>query len=159
MKLACDKIRWLIDRDISQVLAIENVSFSEPWGEQDFRGWLTNQYVVGMVAEWNSRVRGFMLYRVSSTLLHIMNFAVEPKFRRFGVGSQMMAKLVESLKRQRRKEITMLIPEHALDAQLFLRSQGFRMVDKVLDADDGDVYVMQFLAGSVSVEEVLCEAQ
>jgi [ribosomal protein S18]-alanine N-acetyltransferase len=140
-------IRWMIRRDMVAVLNIEWLSFFQPWAEEDFRDCLSQHNCAGMVAETNERIVGFMVYELHKSKLHVLNFAVDPEFRRQGVGSQMAANLVGKLSQQRRREIVLEVRESNLDAQRFFSSQSFRAV-KVLHGlfmdTNEDAYVMRF---------------
>lgn len=141
------QIRWMIRRDMPEVLRIENESFEFNWTEEDFLACLRQRNCIGMVAEQENRVVGFMIYELHKTRLHILNFAVAPVFRRLAVGGQMIEKLINKLSQQRRQEIVLEVRETNLPAQLFFQSQGFRAV-RVLRghyADSAeDAYVMQY---------------
>jgi len=141
------QIRWMIRRDMPEVLRIENESFEFNWTEEDFLACLRQRNCIGMVAEHENHVVGFMIYELHKTRLHILNFAVSPGFRRLAVGAQMVEKLANKLSQQRRQEIVLEVRETNLPAQLFFHAQGFRAV-KVLRnhyADSAeDAYVMQF---------------
>ncbi|HEV3236647.1 MAG TPA: ribosomal protein S18-alanine N-acetyltransferase [Gemmataceae bacterium] len=140
-------IRWMIRRDMPEVLQIEQTSFDFSWTEEDFLRCLRQRNCIGMVAEQGEKVVGFMIYELHKTKLHILNFAIQPAFRRLGVGVQMVTKLVSKLSSHRRTKITLEIRETNLAAQLFFRSQGFRAV-RVLRAyyeDSGeDAYLLQY---------------
>ena len=124
-------IRWMIRRDMPEVLQTEQESFEFSWTEEDFLRCLRQRNCIGMVAEQGEKVVGFMIYELHKNKLHILNFAVHPSCRRLGVGAQMTAKLVSKLSSHRRTRITLEVRETNLVAQLFFRTQGFRAV-KVL---------------------------
>ncbi len=119
-------IRWMVHRDRPAVLAIEHESFEFSWSEEEFIRCLQQRNCIGMVAEHDDRVVGFMIYELNKTRIHVLNFAVAPQCRRRGVGSQMVAKLVSKLSSQRWSRIILEVRETNLAAQLFFRSQGFR---------------------------------
>ena len=52
----------MIRRDMPEVLAIEGESFEFPWLEDDFIHCLRQRNCIGMVAEHEDRVVGFMIY-------------------------------------------------------------------------------------------------
>ena len=52
-------IRWMIRRDMPEVLAIEHASFEFPWCEEEFLRVLRQRNCIGMVAEYGERVVGF----------------------------------------------------------------------------------------------------
>jgi len=140
-------IRWMIRRDMPEVLQTEQESFEFAWTEEDFLRCLRQRNCIGMVAEQGEKVVGFMIYELHKAKLHILNFAVHPAWRRHGVGAQMVAKLISKLSSHRRTRITLEVRETNLPAQLFFSRQGFRAV-RVLRAyyeDSGeDAFVMQY---------------
>lgn len=141
------QIRWLIRRDMPEVLQIEQASFSTAWTDEDFLSCLRQRNCIGMVAEHNHQIVGFMIYELHKSKLHILNFAVLQDFRRMGVGRQMILRLIDKLSQQRRNEILLDLRESNLDGQLFFRTQGFRAVRIVrshYDDTEEDAYIMQF---------------
>lgn len=95
----------MIRRDMPEVLEIENDSFEFSWSEDDFVRCLRQRNCIGMVAEHDERIVGFMIYELHKNRLHVLNFAVRDDLRRRGIGSQMMRKLVQKLSNQRRNRI------------------------------------------------------
>jgi ribosomal-protein-alanine N-acetyltransferase len=139
-------IRWMIRRDMPAVLDIENQSFEFPWSEEEFIRCLRQRNCIGMVAEQDDQVVGFMIYELHKNRLHILNFAVDPEARRSGIGSAMIDKLVGKLSHDRRNRIMLEVRETNLDAQLFFRSRGFRAISVLRDFYDDsteDAYLMQ----------------
>ena len=140
-------IRWMIRRDMPEVLGIEGGSFEFPWSEDDFIRCLRQRNCIGMVAEYDERVVGFMIYELHKNQLHVLNFAVRPDVRRRGVGRQMVSKLVGKLSQQRRNRILLETRETNLAAQVFFRNLGFMATSVLRDYYDDtteDAYVMQF---------------
>ena len=140
-------IRWMIRRDMPEVLQTEQQSFEYAWTEEDFLRCLRQRNCIGMVAEQGEKVVGFMIYELHKAKLHILNFAVNATWRHSGVGGQMVAKLISKLSSHRRTRITLEVRETNLTAQLFFSKQGFRAV-RVLRGyyeDSGeDAFVMQY---------------
>ena len=140
-------IRWMIRRDMPEVLAIESGAFEFPWSEDDFIRCLRQRNCIGMVAEHNERVVGFMIYELHKNRLHILNFAVHEQTRRRGIGTQMVRKLVSKLSPQRRNRVMLEIRETNLSAQLFFRDLGFRAISLLRDFYEDtteDAYLMQY---------------
>jgi ribosomal-protein-alanine N-acetyltransferase len=141
------RIRWMIRRDMPEALAIEESSFEFPWTEEDFVRCLRQRNCIGMVAERNDKIVGFMIYELLQSELHVLNFAVRKEFRRMGVGSQMMEKLVSKLSYGRRDRIVLEVRETNLEAQLFFKKQTFRAIDVLRDYYEDtieDAYLMQY---------------
>jgi ribosomal-protein-alanine N-acetyltransferase len=139
-------IRWMIRRDMPEILRIEQQSFEFPWSEEDFVRCLRQRNCIGMVAESDERIIGFMIYELHKSRLHILNFAVHPAIRRQGVGRQMASKLVSKLSHQRRTRILLEVRETNLAAQLFFRATGFRAVSVLRDFYEDtteDAYLME----------------
>ncbi|MAG92562.1 MAG: ribosomal-protein-alanine N-acetyltransferase [Planctomycetaceae bacterium] len=141
------QIRWLIRRDMPEVLAIEQECFEFAWTEEDFLCCLRQRNCIGMVAEQDQRIVGFMIYELHKSKLHILNFAVAGDARRQGVGQQMVGKLIDKLSQQRRKEIVLEVRETNMSAQLFFKSQDFKAVCVLrthYDDTSEDAYIMRY---------------
>lgn len=151
-------IRWMIRRDMPEVLQTEQESFEFSWTEEDFLKCLRQRNCIGMVAEHNEQVIGFMIYELHKTKLHVLNFAVHPAFRRIGVGRQMVIKLIGKLSSHRRTKITLAVRETNLGAQLFFKALEFKAV-RVLRGyyeDSGeDAFLMQYrIADDATLDEI-----
>ena len=140
-------IRWMIRRDMAEVMAAERSSFDQPWTEEDFLQCLRQRNCIGMVAEVGDRVVGFMIYELHKNRLHLLNFAVTPAHRRSGIGAQMVAKLIGKLTSHRRSKISLAVRERNLPAQLFFRSLDFkamRVLRNYYEDSGEDAFLMEF---------------
>lgn len=141
------RIRWMIKRDMPEVLAIEQASFDTPWTEEDFLNALRQRNCIGMVAEAQENLVGFIVYELYKTQVAVLNLAVHPDYRRRGVGRQMVERLISKLTQHRRDKITLEVRERNLPAQLFFKALGFQAVRVLREyyPDTGeDAYVMQY---------------
>ena len=141
-------VRWMIRRDMPEVLAIEHAGFEFPWCEEEFLRVLRQRNCIGMVAELGERVVGFMIYELHKNKLFVLDFAVHPEFRRMGIGRQLIARLIGKLSSHRRTKIVLQTRETNLAAQFFYRSQNFRAVEVVREyyQDTGeDAYLMHYV--------------
>ncbi len=118
-------IRWMIARDRSAVMVIESDSFPYWWTEDELIRILRQSNCIGMVAEYEERVVGFMVYELFRGKLHLLRLAVHAACRRQGVGSALLAKLAA----HRRSKIEIVVRETNLEAQLFFQSQGLYATD------------------------------
>jgi len=149
-------IRWMIRRDMPEVLQVEQESFAYAWSEEDFLHCLRQRNCIGMVAEQADKVVGYMIYELHKTKLHIVNLAVHPTWRRRGVGRQMVAKLVSKLSSHRRTRISLEVRETNLAAQLFFRALEFlaiKVARGYYDDTGEDAYLMQYQLPGDSAEE------
>ena len=140
-------VRWMIRRDMLEVLCIEKEAFEFPWSDEDFTRCLRQRNCIGMVAELADSVVGFMIYELHRSRLHMLNFAVARSHRRLGIGTQMIRKLAAKLAPERRTRIVLEVRETNLAAQLFFRSLEFRAISVLRDfyQDSAeDAYLMQF---------------
>lgn len=140
-------IRWLIRRDMEEVLAIERGSFEFPWTEEEFLCCLRQRNCIGTVAELDHKIVGFMIYELHQSMLRILNFAVSPDQRREGVGRQMVQRLIDKLSQQRRREIVLEVRETNLAAQMFFGSCNFRALSVLRNHYDDtleDAYYMRY---------------
>ncbi len=149
-------IRWMIRRDMPEVLAIEHANFEYPWCEEEFLRVLRQRNCIGMVAEHGERIVGFMIYELHRNKIHVLDFATHADYRRRGIGRQMISKLVGKLSTQRRNRIALYVRETNLSAQLFFRILGFRATEVVREhfVDTGeDAYSMHYHLDESMIEE------
>lgn len=145
-------IRWMIRREMPDVLANEEAAFGvDAWGEDDFSRCLCQRNCIGMVAEHGDILVGHMVYELNLKHINLLNFAVHPAYQRRGVGMCMLAKLVGKLAPQRRTAITVLVSETNMPALKFFKAMQFRATGIVWDAfpDCGeDGYAMELRVGA-----------
>jgi len=147
------QIRWLIRRDMPEVLNIERHSSMSPWTSDQFVTSLKLRNCIGIVAELDGQIVGFMLYLLEKDHLYVINFAVHEDHRRTGVWRQMCERLIAKLAQQRRQYIDVLIPERNVACQLCLASFGFSVVRTEKPSfSDCDEYLMRYAVASSSVE-------
>src|SRR5271165_523441 len=132
-------IRWMIRRDMPEVLAIEHASFEYPWCEEEFLRILRQRNCIGMVAELGERIVGFMIYELHRNKIHVLDFAVHPELRRHGVGRQMVSKLAGKLSSQRRNRIALfraaeVVREHYHDTGEDAYSMFYHLDESDLEA-------------------------
>lgn len=136
-----------------EILRIENACFASPLTEDGIFDLLKQRNCIGMVAEHESEIVGFMIYDLRRSSYEIRDFAVTPWAQRCGVGSQMIRRLRDKLSSERRNTITVTVRETNLSGQLFLRNQDFEAVSIVrshYDDTSEDAYRMRYQLSSVS---------
>lgn len=138
-------IRWMIQRDMPEILCIENAAAATPWTEEEFRACLHKRSCIGMVAEHGERVVGFMVYELTKGQFNLLNLAVHPQHRRKGIGQLLCAKLQSKLALDRRPSLRLVVPETNLPAQLFFRAVGVKATQVLRHhfATDEDGFVME----------------
>lgn len=144
-------IRWMIRRDMAEILDIEKEAFAFPWSEDEFIRCLRQRNCIGMVAEHDDRIVGYMIYELHKTRLHVLNFVVRHDYRRRGVGRRMVEQLKLKLRPNGRSRLLLEVRETNVAAQLFFRACGFKAVSVLRDFYDDtteDCYVMQYRAAA-----------
>jgi len=146
-------IRWMIRGDLSSVVAIEKDVFDYPWSQQEFLIALRQRNCIGMIAERNDEVVGYMVYELHKTRIELLNFAVRSRSQRLGVGSALIEKLKSKLAHERRNKISLELRERNLDGQLFLRQVGFKCTS-ILHGwyaveEESVAYRMQYTTGGI----------
>lgn len=140
-------IRWMIRRDMPEVLGIEGTSFDFPWSEDDFIRALRQRNCIGMVAEVDERIVGFVVYELHKHRMHFLNLAVHDMYRSQGVGRQLVERQIDKMSERQRNRIALEVSESNLNAQLFFRSLGFLATGVIRDFyedTDDDAYVFEY---------------
>lgn len=139
------RIRWMIRRDMPEVLDIERRCYrAEAWTEDVFHSYLRNRFTIGMVCENDeSRVVGFMVYDLRKTSMYLHSMVVHPEEQRCGIGRCMMEKLFSKLN-ERRPKLRAIVPADQLVAQLFLKAMGLRATHSGEDDQGRELYEFQY---------------
>ena len=85
---------------IPAILEIEAKSNSAPWSERSFRGELTNPQSIFLTAIAEGRVVGYAGLWVVVDEGHITTVAVDPAFRRAGIGKRLTVEVLNKGKDQ-----------------------------------------------------------
>lgn len=150
-------MRQMKERDLPQVLDIEEESFEFPWRIEDFTECL-EKGIVGMVAEdYPNQIMGFMLYGLQKKAIDLLNLAVSPDHWRKGIGTQMIRRLksefYEGAVRGAVHRLRVQISEKNLRGQLFFRENGFIALDVIKrnyqDYSDEDAYLIEYRIGEI----------
>lgn len=117
--------------DLRDVVRIENLSFSSPWTEASLRDELSGKLSsIFLIAELDGRVAGYIGAWTFAGEAHICTLAVDPPYRRCGLGEIMMLTLLQEV---RRRDVPYAILEYrasnAAAAELY-RKMGFDFVHR-----------------------------
>jgi len=159
-------IRWLIRRDLADVVRIDSESYARPWGEEGFLARLRQRNCVGYIAvagdfARSQDIRGFMVIELFGREIRVVRLGVARAHRRQGVGTALIDSLKDKLSQQRRQWIRVTVSERNLSAHLFLRSQGF-LAESVLRSEFGnghDGYQFGFCVDDKEASHVGSESQ
>jgi ribosomal-protein-alanine N-acetyltransferase len=90
-------LRDAVIGDIDALMAIERASFSVPWSEGSVFREIGADDGIFLVAERESRVVGFAIARLTVPDAELLNLAVEPQSRGFGVASELLREILARL--------------------------------------------------------------
>lgn len=128
-------VRWMIRRDMPEVLEIEH-GVESPWTEEDYCNALRKSDRIGLVAEQKERIVGCVVYGVHKRFLTVERLVVHQDHRRCRVGRQLVEKLVSKLSPRNKRHLQAVVEGRNLDAQLFLQALGWRCERTLKDGDE-----------------------
>jgi ribosomal-protein-alanine N-acetyltransferase len=91
-------IRMMTETDLSEVCAIEQETFSDPWSEEDFRSSMREANNGYLVAEIDQKIIGYCGYWGIVGEGYIYNVAVKKEYRNQRIGYRMLENLIETSK-------------------------------------------------------------
>lgn len=86
--------------DVEKVAEIEKICFSKPWSENSFKNALNDSDSKFFVARLDSDIVGFSgMYIAAGAEGYVYNIAVNPLFRKKGIGTILTKKLIDYAKK------------------------------------------------------------
>jgi ribosomal-protein-alanine N-acetyltransferase len=130
-------IRWMIRRDMPEVLNIIN-TLSVTHTEEEILEELRQRNCIGMVAEYDDKIVGYMIYILHKKRLELSHFAIRLDYRRQQIGTQMINKIKGKLSGHRRTSVNITVPEDEIVMLNFFKSNGFAAELPILKERFGD---------------------
>ncbi len=115
-------------KNLREVLAIETVSFPEPWSQFLFLKEIDQPSSYFMVFRVNSELIGYGGFWLIADEVHITNVAVHPLHRRQGYGSMILQHLLDAAVSKKATMATLEVRENNLAALSMYRKFKFRQV-------------------------------
>lgn len=116
----------LDEGDLSQMLAIERLSFPSPWSEEDLKTALNSGGRLRCLGlSENARLIGWGCFAAGFSEAHLMTVAVHPDLRRRGYGRQLMQSLMQAASDCGAKYMELECRRSNLAAQALYKSLGF----------------------------------
>jgi [ribosomal protein S18]-alanine N-acetyltransferase len=111
---------------LDQVVAIERLSFSDPWSREMFRSELQiGGGTYARVAEREGSVLGYLLAVLVVDEAHLGNLAVHPTERRSGIGQMLLDDLMETARKRGIHRVTLEVRESNQNARKFYYNNEF----------------------------------
>lgn len=145
IKLTCS-VRWMIHKDIKDVLDIEHTANQDIWTEEELRDCLRQPDHIGLVAEYEDAIIGFCVYRLAPKSIKIFKLAVNPYYKRMGVGTAILNRIKKKMDIAKRKLLTTVVSERNIEGQLFLKACGLscNKIEKgFFEKDDGYIFQLK----------------
>jgi [ribosomal protein S18]-alanine N-acetyltransferase len=115
--------------DLDRVHAIERASFFPTWPDDAYRSELTsNKLATYVVARLEDVVIGFAGIWLMVDEAHVTTFAVDPAWRRRGVGERLLLALLDISVARRAREATLEVRLSNVAARRLYEKYGFRPV-------------------------------
>jgi ribosomal-protein-alanine N-acetyltransferase len=132
--------------DLPAVQAIEQASFTTPWPPQAYRNELeSNRLATYVVARAGGAVVAYAGIWMMIDEAHITTFAVDPRWRRQGIGERLLLALLGLAKDRRAREATLEVRLSNLAARRLYEKYGFRPVGirpRYYSDDNEDALIM-----------------
>lgn len=140
-------LRKFEETDLPTVLNIEKLSFAiNPWPASRFQRHAQRHPEGFIVAEINEKVVGYVIGRVVDEKGKISSIAVDPKYRREGIGYQLAAYILNYFKEKKVKQVQVEVRTTNQGSIKFFKSFHFQIAKtlKKYYRDGEDAYLMEF---------------
>ena len=126
------RISKMTEADLRDVLSIEGLSFSTPWNEGMFKSELSLDFSHNFTAKLNLNGTGNVLVGYISFWLfhgeaHLLNIAVQPEYRRIGLGAHLIRFFIDFCRTKKAKTLTLDVRSSNNPAIEMCRKMGFRI--------------------------------
>jgi len=121
-------LRPMAVEDLPEVLAVERVSFPNPWPESTFRGELQNRGLstpLVAVEEATGRIIGYLIYWKIMDEVQVNNVAVHPDCRRRGVAEAIFREVLGTLRAEGAKFVSLEVRTSNAAARRLYEKLGF----------------------------------
>lgn len=119
----------LRSEDVEKVAEIEKMCFSKPWSENSFKNALNDSNSKFFVARLGSDIVGFSgMYIAAGAEGYVYNIAVNPLFRKKGIGTILTKKLINYAKENNLEFLSLEVRKSNNSATSVYEKCGFEKV-------------------------------
>jgi len=145
-------IREMKESDLEEILAIEKVSFADPWSRRLFKETLSFPHSVNFVLQGaTGAVLGYINFYLIGEEAHMLNLAIHPGWRKKGLASQLLNHAIDFLKQRRATHFFLEVREGNLGAIRLYSKFGFEHIGRrkryYVETNE-DALVMHLASGS-----------
>jgi ribosomal-protein-alanine N-acetyltransferase len=120
------RIRPLTTARLDEVVAIERISFSDPWSHEMFRSELeVGGGTYARFAERDGVLIGYLFAVLIEDEAHVGNLAVDPTERRSGVGQMLLDDVIQTARKVGARRVTLEVRESNGSARKFYYKNEF----------------------------------
>jgi ribosomal-protein-alanine N-acetyltransferase len=148
-------VRGMCEADLAVVMRIELASYSVPWTETTFRGLLRREDAELIVVEAEAQPAGYAVFWQVLDQAELGNVAVDPQWRRRGVGRRLVREVLERARKRGVRELFLEVRPSNQNARALYEELGFSAVGRrraYYQAPVEDAVVMRALLGRESRE-------
>ena len=135
-------VRFAEPHDFDKVLAIEKLSFSNPWDSEFLKNISKDIFLVfGKQEIHGFLIAGCCYKNINASILKI---AVHPEYRRRGIATELLHKLFEILRNKQIAEVDVIVKQVWKPAVSLYKKVGFEIIStfpQISRADD--LYLMK----------------
>ena len=121
-------IRPYIESDLEQIAVIEKECFSQPWSFKALKEFTESAFSGILILEYEDEVAGYITYTHIFEEIQIANVAVSNLFRRKGIATSLIRKLIEYGAENNLDYITLEVRQSNIPAINLYSNNGFEKV-------------------------------
>jgi len=122
------EIRELKSSDISDILAIEEISFPDPWPKTAFEEIIRQPGHGGIVVVSDSKLVAYACYLIIEHESHLTNLAVTDSYRRKSVASRLLEYILDIARNKGCEHILLEVRPQNKSAIAFYENAGFKLL-------------------------------
>ncbi len=120
------KIEYATPAFLEDIVSIERDCFSCPWSENSFKEAFSNEHIDIYVAlSDDGTLCGFSCMMTLAEEAEILNIAVSPRFRRYGIGRSLMDTMLHDAKNKHVEAVFLEVRSQNMPALSLYESEGF----------------------------------
>jgi ribosomal-protein-alanine N-acetyltransferase len=123
----------MTEGDLGAVAAIEASSATLPWSREVFAHELGVPFSSALVAEAGGAVVGYVVWWRVADEMHLLTLAVEPPFRRSGIGRALLTAVVEDGRRAGAERVALEVAAENAAGLALYEAAGFTAVGRRRD--------------------------
>lgn len=116
------------DKYAESIACAEKICFSEPWSLQAVKDFLSYDYNGAIVALANGEFAGYITYTEICGEIQIANVATLPGYRRMGIASELLKKLLQMAENNNDSTVTLEVRASNIGAIALYNRAGFEKI-------------------------------